>query len=333
VEKEAYKVVLTDNDNYPIEIEKQVFSELNINFIYLNTKDPDEIIKESRDADALMCAYARIDSAVIAELKKCRVIVKYGIGVDNIDIEAASKAGIWVANLPDYAVFEVANHTIALILALNRKITLFNNGIRKGSWGFTMGIPINRIDDQILGLIGFGNIAQKVAQKAQGIGLSVIALDPFIDESFMSSKSVKKIEALEGLLKTSDFVSLHSPLNDTTKGIIGEKELKMMKPDAYLINTGRGGLIDEPILIKALKEKWIAGAGLDVFLKEPIDINNELLKLGNVILTPHAAYYSEQSLQNQRRMAAESALDVLKGGTPRSFINKNLLIKYGKSIS
>lgn len=333
MEKELYKVVLTDNDNYPIEIEKKVFSELNINFLYLNTKDPEEIIKESRDADALMCAYARIDSFVIAELNKCRVIVKYGIGVDNIDVDAASKAGIWVANLPDYAVFEVANHTMALIFALNRKITLFNSGIRKGLWGFTMGIPINRIDGQVLGLFGFGNIAQKVAQKAQGIGLKVIALDPFIDESFMSSKGVKKIEALEDLLKTSDFLSLHSPLNDSTKGLIGEKELKMMKPDAYLINTGRGGLIDEPILIKALKEKWIAGAGLDVFLKEPIDKDNELLKLENVILTPHAAYYSEQSLQNQRRMAAESALDVLKGGTPRSFINKSLLIKYGKSVS
>jgi len=333
MEKELFKVVLADNDNYPIEIEKKVFSELNINFVYLNTKDQQIITDASRDADALMVAYAKIDASVISELKKCRVIVKYGIGVDNIDVEAASQAGIWVANLPDYAVFEVANHTMALVLALNRKITLFNEGIRKGQWGFTMGIPIERIDDQTIGLIGFGNIAQKVAKKAIGLGLNVIAFDPFLDEFFMSSRGVKKISVLEDLLKDSDYVSLHSPLNDSTKGIIGEKELKTMKPGAYLVNTGRGGLIDEPVLIKALKEKWIAGAALDVFIKEPIDIDNELLKLDNVILTPHAAYYSEQSLQNQRRMAAESALDVLKGGTPKSFFNKNLLIKYGKSVS
>jgi len=280
-----------------------------------------------------MCTYAKINSAVIAKLKKCRVIVKYGIGVDNIDINAASEAGIWVANLPDYAILEVANHTIAMILALNRKLLVYNTGIRKGLWGFSMGVPINRLDGQVLGLTGFGNIAQSVAQKALGIGLRVIAFDPFIDKSYMNCRGVDKSDTLDDLLKNSDFVSLHAPLNDKTRKMFSEHEFKTMKPGAYLINTGRGGLIDESVLITALKENWISGAGLDVYSSEPIDKDNELLKLGNAILSPHAAYYSEESQQAQQRMAAESVLDVLKGGTPRSLFNKNLLIKYGKIIN
>ena len=333
MEKEIYKVVLADNESKPVEIEKQILSEINVNFVYLNTMDKDVIISEAKDADALMCTYAKISPSVIAELKKCRVIVRYGIGVDNIDVEAASKAGIWIANLPDYAILEVTNHTLALILALNRKLFVYNVGIRKGLWGFSMGVPIERLDEQIIGLVGFGNIAQCVAQKAQGIGLKVISFDPFIDENYMNNKGVDKIHNLDDLLKKSDFVSLHAPLNETTKKSIGEHELKIMKPGAYLINTGRGGLIDEPILIKALKENWIGGAGLDVYSQEPINQDNELLKLENVILTPHTAYYSEKSKQIQQKMAAESVLDVLKGGKPRSLFNKNLLNKYGKNIN
>lgn len=331
--KDIYKVVLTDNENKPIKIEQQVLSEINVNFVYLNTMATDAIIKESRDADALMCTYAKISPAVIKELNKCRVIVRYGIGVDNIDVEAASKAGIWIANLPDYAILEVANHTIALVLALNRKLFVYNVGIRKGLWGFGMGVPIKRIDGQVIGLIGFGNIAQSVARKAQGVGLKVVSFDPFVDEAYMNNKEVEKIHALEDLLKVSDFVSLHAPLNDETRKMIGEHEFKTMKKSAYLINTGRGGLIDEPVLITALKEKWISGAGLDVYYQEPIDKDNELLKLENVILSPHAAYYSEESQQSQQKMAAESVVDVLKGGKPRSLFNKNLLIKYGKTIN
>ncbi len=333
MEQVIYKVVLTDNESKPVEIEKQTLSEINVDFVYLNTMDNDVIIREAKDADALMCTYAKINSSVIPELKKCRVIARYGIGVDNIDVDAASKAGIWVANLPDYAVAEVANHTIAMLLALNRKLFTYNAGIRKGLWGFSMGVPIERLDEQILGLVGFGNIAQCVAQKAQGNGLKVISFDPFVDESYMGSKGVLKMHSLDDLLKKSDFVSLLAPLNEMTTKMIGEHELKIMKPGAYLINTGRGGLVDEPVLITALKENWIGGAGLDVYLKEPIDRENELLKLDNVILTPHAAYYSEKSQENQQRMAAESVLDVLKGGTPRSLFNKNLLIKYGNKVN
>ncbi|MCL5771933.1 MAG: C-terminal binding protein [Actinobacteria bacterium] len=333
MDKNFYKVVLTEYENKPTDIEEKILSKINVDFRYLNTFDESIIIQEARDADALICTWAKINSTVISEMRKCRIIVRCGIGVDNIDIEAASKAGIWVANLPDYAILEVTNHTIALILALNRKLFLYNFGIRNGLWGFSVGVPIKRIDGQTLGLIGFGNIAQNVSKKCIGLGLKVISFDPNIDEDYMISCGVVKVDSLYYLLKNSDFVSLHVPLNDSTRGIIGEKELKMMKPDAYLINTGRGGLINEPLLIKAIEEKWIAGAGLDVYLNEPISKDNKLLKLENVILTPHVAYYSEEAILDQRRMAAETVLGVLMGGTPKSFVNKNLLIKYGKNIN
>lgn len=332
--KDSFKVVLVDNESKPFDIEKKILSEIKVNFIYLNTMNANKIIMEARDADALMCTYANISSSVISELKKCKVIVRYGIGVDNIDVDAASKAGIWIANLPpEYSLLEVANHTIAMILALNRKLIVYDRDIRKGLWGFSIGAPIDRLDGQILGLVGFGNIAQSVAQKALGIGLEVYAFDPYIDKSFMDGNGVKKVDNLNDLLERSDIVSLHPPLNEKTRKMIGENELRRMKKSAYLINTGRGGLIDEPILIRALKENWIRGAGLDVYFTEPIDKNNELLKLYNTILTPHAAYYSEESQRNQQIIAAEAVLDVLKGKIPRSFFNKNLLIKYGKNVN
>lgn len=324
------KVVLADNENKPIDIEKQVLGEISANLVYLNTTDIGPIVEAARDADALMCTYAPISPPVIAELKRCRVIVRYGIGVDNIDVDAASKAGIWVANLPDYAILEVANHTMAFIMALNRKLVVYNAAIRKGQWGFKTGAPIERLDDQILGLVGFGNIAQSVAQKARGVGLKVIAYDPFIEPARMTEKGVEHVATLDDLLKRSDFVSLHAPMNQKTRNLIDERALRLMKRSAYLVNTGRGGLIDEPVLITALREKWISGAGLDVYREEPIRPDNELLSLDNVVLTPHAAYYSEASQRSQQKMAAEAVVDVLKGGKPKSLFNKQLLTQYGK---
>jgi len=334
MEKNIFKVVLADNEGKPVEIEKKILSEINVNFVYLNTLKNEIIINEAKDADALMCTYAKINSSVIPELKKCKVIVRYGIGVDNIDIDAASKAGIWVANLPpEYSLLEVANHTIAMILALNRKLVAYDAGIREGLWGFQIGVPIERLDGQILGLVGFGHIAQCVAKKALGVGLEVYSYDPYVDAFFMNEKSVKKVETLDSLLEESDIVSLHAPLNEKTSKIIGENQLKKMKKSAYLVNTGRGRLIDEAALVRALKENWIKGAGLDVYYNEPIEKDNELLKLKNTLLSPHAAYYSEQSQRNQQIMAAEAVVDVLKGKTPKSFFNKDLLIKYGKNVN
>lgn len=324
------KVVLTDNENKPIDIEKEVLNSLDAELIYLNTLDKEKIINFCKEADAIMCTYAKIDADVIGNLQKCKVIARYGSGVDNVDIDFASKVGIWIANLPDYAVPDVSNHAIALILALNRKLLTYDREIRNGFWGFKIGVPITRLDNQVLGLIGFGNVGQCVAKKVQCLGLKVISYDPYISNDLMNQLEVEKIDTLTNLLSTSDIVSLHLPLNEYTKNILNEKELKLMKRSSYLINTSRGGIVNEKALIKALKEKWISGAGVDVFEQEPINSNNELLKLNNIILTPHSAYYSEDAQKIMRYQTAEAVVDVLQGRYPRSIFNKNLLIKYGK---
>ncbi len=324
------KVVLTDNENKPVDIEREVLGRLEAELVYLNTLDKKKIITFCKDADAIMCTYAKIDSEVIKNLQKCKVIARYGSGVDNVDIDFASKAGILVANLPDYAVPEVSNHTIALILALNRKLLTYDYSIRRGLWGFKIGVPIPRLNDLVLGLVGFGNIGQCVAKKAQCLGLKVVSFDPNISNDFMNQSGVEKINTIENLLIVSDVVSLHLPLNKSTKNMVKEKELKLMKRSSLLINCSRGGIVNEKALIKALKEKWISGAGIDVFEQEPINSDNELLKLNNVILTPHSAYYSEDAQKIMRYQAAEAVADVLQGRYPRSIFNKSLLVEYGK---
>ena len=326
------KVVITDTEfgGGGVEIERKVLSEIGAEIIVLNTMDEDIIARETKDADAVITEYAKITARIINGFEKCKVISRYGIGVDMIDLDAAAKVGIPVANAPDYGIYEVATHTIALILALARKVVVYDKALRKGDWGYKIGYPINRLQDQILGLVGFGNIARCIAQMALGLGIKVIASDPYVEAGEMAKLNIIKVDTVEELLKQSDFVSLHAPLMESTKGMIGEKELKTMKPTAYLVNTGRGGLINEDALIKALQEGWIRGAGLDVFQCEPINAQNPLLKLENVIITPHSAFYSEESLQSIQRMPAEEVVRVLKGGMPRSLVNKNLLVKYGK---
>jgi D-3-phosphoglycerate dehydrogenase len=323
-----YKVIITDKDLKNIDVEKDVFKDTKIDLRFLNTEDEDMIINEAKNAHGIMCTYAKINSKVISQFSNCKVIARYGTGVDNIDVEAASKAGISVANIMDYSILEVSNHTIAFIVALNRNLIAYDKAIRNGSWG-PVSIPVYRLDDLVLGLIGFGNIAQMVAKKAIGIGLKVISYDPYIGKDFMVQKKVTKMDSIDELLRQSDFVSLHVPLNKKTRGLIGEEELKIMKSTACIINTSRGGLIREEALVKALKEKWISGAGLDVYEKEPISKENKFIKLDNIILTPHAAFYSLESQEAQQRLTAKSVFDVLNGDRPKSLFNIDLLKKYG----
>jgi D-3-phosphoglycerate dehydrogenase len=324
------KVVITDTEFGSVEIERQVLAEIGAEPIVLNTMDEDIIAKETADADAVITEYAKITPRIISGLRKCKVIARYGIGVDMIDLEAASRAGIPVANAPDYGIEEVATHTIAVFLTLARKTAVYDRALKDGKWGYKIGFPIYRLQGQTLGLIGFGNIARTVASMVSGLGLKVLAHDPFIGEDEMAKRNVVKAETVEEILRQADFVSLHIPLMESTRGMIGEKELAMMKPSAYLINTGRGGLINEESLVKALKKGRISGAGLDVFQQEPIREDSPLLKLENVLVTPHCAFYSEESLKNLQRMPAEEVVRVLKGGLPRSFVNRDLLAKYRK---
>ena len=317
------KVVITDCDHPSVEIEKEILSEINPEFIlaYCNTED--EVIEAAKDADGIINQYAPITRRVIESLKRCKVIARYGVGVDNIDVEAATEYKIIVANVPDYCVDEVSTHAIALILACARGITLLDNKIREKRWDFTLAKPLFRTKGKTLGLFGLGRIARAVAQKASGFGFKIIAYDPYV------SKADDGIELVEfsKLLSNSDFISIHSPLTDETRHLFGENKLRAMKKTAYLINTSRGAIVDEEALYKVLKKRWIAGAALDVMEKEPPDWENLLPKLDNLIITPHISFYSEESYVELKTKTAKAVLSVLKGGLPRAMVNPQAVNK------
>ena len=329
--KYKFKVIITDAEYKSLEIEKEELNKIGAEVILGQCKTENEIVKIAKDADGLLVQYASITRRVIESLQKCKVIARYGIGVDSIDIEAATEHGICIVNVLNYCIDEVSDHTIALALACIRKIVMLNNAIKKGIWDFKIAEPIFRLRNMKLGLVGFGNIARMVSRKAQAFGLSVLAHDPYISSSVMTQNNVRKVN-LEDLLAEADIVSLHLPLTKTTKYIFAEKEFRTMKETAFIINTGRGPLIKEKDLYRALKEKWIAGAALDVTEKEPIDSDNNLLKLDNIIITPHVSFYSDASLRDLQRNAAKGVAQVLKGEIPSYIVNKEVLRKINGSL-
>jgi len=312
------KIVITDCDHSSVEIEREILSKFKPEFLLAQCKTEDEVIEVAKDADGIINQYAPITRRVIKSLKRCKVITRYGVGVDNIDLEAASDHKIIVANVPDYCVDEVSTHAMALILACARRITLLDGKIRKKEWDFALAKPIFRTKDKVLGLLGFGKIARMVAQKASGFGFKIIVCDPYVSKIDREIKLVK----FSQLLSDSDFISIHVPLTEKTKHSIGNDELKKMKKTAYLINTARGAIINEKALCKALENEIIAGAALDVMEKEPPDWNNPLLKLENIIISPHISFYSEESYVELKTKAAEAICSVLRGELPRTTVNK-----------
>ncbi|MBE3126912.1 MAG: C-terminal binding protein [Candidatus Atribacteria bacterium] len=316
-----FKIVITDCDHPSVEIEKKILSEIEPELILETCRTEEDVIAVAADADGIINQYAPITRRVIESLKRCKVIARYGVGVDNIDVEAATEHNIIVANVPDYCVDEVSTHTIALMLACARGITLLDRKIRDKKWDFTLAKPLFRTQGKTLGLFGLGRIAKMVAQKASGFGFRIIAYDPYVSKD---DGGIKLVE-LSQLLTDSDFVSIHAPLTDETKYAFGKNELKRMKKTAFLINTSRGPLVNEKALYVALKEKWIAGAALDVMEKEPPDWENLLLKLDNLIITPHISFYSEESYVELKTKVAGSVLSVLQGELPRAMVNPQVI--------
>jgi len=315
------KILITDCDHPSVEIEKEILSEIDSEFLLAHCNTENEVIKVAQDADGIINQYAPITRRVIDSLKKCKVIVRYGVGVDNIDIEAATEYGIIVANVPDFCIDEVSTHAMALILACARGIILLDSKIKEKKWDFTLAKPLFRTHGKILGLFGLGNIARAVAKKASGFGLKIIAYDPYISKADHEIELVK----FSKLLSVSDFISIHAPLTIETRHYFGENELKKIKKTAYLINTARGPIIDERALYSALEEKWIAGAALDVMEEEPPDWKNSLLKLDNLIITPHVSFYSEESYVELKTKTAKTLLSVLKGELPRAIVNPQVI--------
>ncbi|SHE75671.1 D-3-phosphoglycerate dehydrogenase [Caldanaerobius fijiensis DSM 17918] len=317
------KVVVTDYEYADLRYEEEVLKKAGIKLIPAQCRTEDELISACKDADGLLNQYAQITRRVIEALVKCRVIGRYGVGVNTIDMEAATDKGICVVNVPDYCVDEVSDHALALLLACARKVVLLNNSVKNGRWDYKISKPINRSRGKVLGIVGFGRIPRALAQKAKAIGFSLLVYDPYITSTDAEAYGAKLVE-LEELMAKSDFVSVHAPLTKQTYHMIGEKELSLMKPSAFIINTARGPVIDEEALIKVLKEGRIAGAGLDVLEEEPTPRDNPLLTMDNVIITPHVAWYSEEAEVELRTKAAQGVVDVLLGYWPKYLVNKDV---------
>jgi len=284
---------------------------------------PEAIMRVAKDADALFATYAKITAEMIGQMTRCRIISRFGIGVDNVDIPAATERGIVVTKVPDYCIDEVSDHAMALLLAAVRKIPLANSLVQQGHWEMPAVVPIHRLRGSVLGLVGFGRIPQLVAPKAQSFGMQVVSYDPYVPKSIFENAKVRGVEFKE-LLKISDYISIHSPLLPETQGLFNAEAFRQMKPHAYLINTARGPIVDEGALAQALDAGQLAGAALDVMTKEP-PTGSPLLGRPNVIITPHTSFYSEESLVDLQTKAAEEVVRVLQGQAPRNPVNPEAL--------
>ncbi|MFV0412402.1 MAG: C-terminal binding protein, partial [Oscillospiraceae bacterium] len=305
------KVVITDYQYKNIDQEKKIFSEAGIELCEYQVKAEDDVIKVVQDADAIVTQYSNISRKVIESLAHCKMIIKYGIGVNNIDSAAATERCIFVCNVPDYGVDEVSNHAISFLFALTKKLPQITEALKNGDWSYDSTVPLFRMQGQTLGLVGFGRIPQMVAQKMLGFGVRVLVFDPFVSEETMRSLGVQKAE-LNTLCTESDFVSIHCPLTEETQHLFNKAMFQKMKKSAFLINTSRGPVVNEQDLILALKNGDIAGAGLDVFENEPLAASSELLQMKNVLATPHCAWYSEESILALQRKVAEEVVNVLQ---------------------
>jgi D-3-phosphoglycerate dehydrogenase / 2-oxoglutarate reductase len=262
----------------------------------------------------------RLDAPTIAQLHSCRIIVRYGIGTDNVDIEAASDAGIAVANVPDYCLDEVSDHTLALLLHAARRLTPAQNATRQGAWGVAAMAGTRRLSRQTLGLIGYGRIGRLVASKARAFGLRVLVHDPYTPPERLAAEGVSASE-LAPLVRESDYISLHCPLTPDTEGLVGAAFLAMMQPHAVLINTSRGGLVDLPALLAALDAGTLAHAMLDVLPSEPVAADHPAAQHPKILLTPHVAWFSSDAVADLRRRTAEIAAQALAGERPASQLN------------
>lgn len=312
------KIYITDCDHESMEIEKQTFVQQGIDFEILNITQPNDIIKQCYDANALILQYATISDDVLSNLKNLKGVVRYGVGVNTIDIESATKNNVAICNVPDYGTNEVADHALSLIMALARKLPLLVNNTKNGIWAYEKAIPIYRLQEQTAGIIGLGRIGLSLAKKLHSIGLKVIGFDPLVKQEDLPD--FIKCVNFEKLLTQSDIISLNLPLIKQTQNLISYNQLSIMKKNCYLVNTARGGIVNEGALYQALLNKTIAGAALDVFDHEPPK-DRKLLELDNFIATPHAAWYSEQSQKDLKRKAAQEAIRIVKGEKPLYCLN------------
>ncbi|NUT47058.1 MAG: C-terminal binding protein [Saccharothrix sp.] len=323
-------VVIADYDFGDVDVERAIVEGAGLRLVAADCKTEDDVIEAARDADAVIAQYAAVGARAVDAFTRCKVIARYGTGVDIVDVEAATRRGILVTNVPnDWCRDEVADHAVALLLAAARKVCAYDRATRAGTWRWQSGEPIHRLRGRTLGLLAFGAIAQAVAARARPFGVAVIAHDPYVAPEDVTAHGVRPVSFGE-LLDESDYLVVQAPLTAQTHHLIGEPELRRMKPTSILVNTGRGPIVDDRALHAALARGWIAGAGLDDIEEEPAKQRdwrpvNPLFSLDNVIITPHAAYYSEESIRTVRDFAAAEVVRVLTGEAPLSPVNADRL--------
>ncbi len=315
----SLKVVAIDDGYDSYESEKRILAGVGADFVLAPCRgDVGKVREAVADADAVLLRESPIDASVIADMQRCKAIVRYGIGVDNVDLAAAKAKQIPVANVPDYGTEEVSDQAVALFMAVARRVASRDREVKGGAWGIGPAQKIYRIAGRTLGLIGYGRIAAALARKLRGLGITrVLAYDPY-------ARLPDEVESVgvDELCRQADVISIHAPLTPDTRHILNRERIAMLKATAIVINTARGPLIDEAALAEALRENRIFGAGLDVFAEEPVRADNPLLKLDNVVASDHAGWYSEESVQDLQRKAAEEVVRVLRGGSPLNWVNR-----------
>src|SRR5579859_2020828 len=314
-------VVIAYGEPHDTAVETQILGPLQATLVHLKGLETPEQLAAARQADALMVTIQRVPASLIANLAHCRIISRLGTGLDAIDIAAATARGIWVSYVPDYWVDEVSTHAITLLLAQARRLPKVLASTRRGEWNGMLAQPFPRLKGQTLGVLGFGRIARAVAAKGHGLGLEVIAHDPYIPPAVISAAGVRAVDA-PTLWRESDFISLHTPLTDDTRQVVNAESFAQMKPSTYLINTARGPLIDEAALLHAVRSGQIAGAALDVLTVEPPPPDDPLLHEEKILVTPHYAWYSEDANHDVRVRGAEEVVRVLRGERPRCPVNE-----------
>lgn len=319
-----YTVLVTDYAWPTLEIEQEILAGVDATLLVAAQGDEEELTALAPQADAILTCWRQVPPAALDQASKCRLVSRYGIGLDNIPVEYATQLGMLVTNVPDFCLEEVADHTMALLLACARQLLPLHQTVRQGKWSRQTPQPIPRLRGRTLGLIGYGNIARTLAPRALSFGLNLMVYTPRITPDDLAGMG-EVTTNLNHLLASADYLSIHAPATDQTRGLIGEEALRQMKPTAVLINTARGSIVDEIALYRALTEGWIAGAALDVTDPEPPAAHHPLLHLENVLVTPHAAFYSEEAIQDLQRKAATHVAQTLSGQIPTNLVNPQVL--------
>ena len=305
-------IAVTDSVFPSLDPAKAALARLNPSYRMAKSVNADDVVAVAKDADAVLVTYAKLTREVLTQFTRCKAIGRFGLGVDNIDLVAAKEKGMAVNYVPDYCIREVSDHAMALLLGLIRKIPLSNKLVQSGRWEMPAVVPIRRIEGTVLGLVGFGHIPRLLAPKAQAFGIRVIACDPYAKPEVFKTAGVESVD-FDTLLQSSDYVSVHAPLLAATRGMMNAAAFAKMKKGAYIVNTARGPLIDEPALVAALDSGQIGGAGLDVVTSEPLAKDSPLLGRDNVIISPHTAFYSIEALNELQTKCATDVARVLSG--------------------